>query len=123
MQTAQKAVGSGVPDVKITDLKVHLNAGCKEITFATSRLMTSEPGLYGVGCATHAEEPLAVATILEKYMKPQILGRNVSEIEDIWQSSNIAPYWRGGVDANNALSGVDGALWDIMGKRAGAAGI
>jgi mannonate dehydratase len=31
----------------------------------------------------------------------------------------LAPYWRGSVDASNAMSAIDGALWDIMGKRAG----
>ena len=31
----------------------------------------------------------------------------------------IAPYWRGSVDANNAMSAIDGALWDIFNKRTG----
>ena len=60
-----------------------------------------------------------MATAIEQYLKPMVIGRNVDDIEDFWQMANVAPYWRGGVDANNALSGIDGALWDIMGKRAG----
>ena len=31
----------------------------------------------------------------------------------------IAPYWRGSVDANNAMAAIDSALWDILGKRCG----
>ena len=52
-------------------------------------------------------------------LKPAAVGRYVDEIEDIWQMAWLAPYWRGSVDANNAMSAIDGALWDIMGKRAG----
>jgi mannonate dehydratase len=115
---AQAAVRKGLPPLKITDLKVILTQpGGDQLVVV--KLMTNEPGLYGLGCATHRERPLAVATLLETYAKPFIMGRNVDEIEDIWQSSYLQPYFRSGVEANNALSGVDGALWDIMGKRAG----
>jgi hypothetical protein len=39
-------------------------------------VLTSEPCLYGVGCATHRERPLVVATALEQYFKPFVIGRN-----------------------------------------------
>jgi mannonate dehydratase len=118
IQAARQAMSRGLPEVKITDVKVILTQ-VQNDHFVNVKVLTSEPGLYGVGCATHAERPLVVASAIEQYMKPLVIGRNVGDIEDIWQSSNVAPYWRGGVDGNNALSGVDGALWDIMGKRAG----
>ncbi len=82
------------------------------------KVLTNEPGLHGIGCATHRERPLAVATAIDQYLKPFVIGKNPEEIEDIWQSAYVSSYFRSGVTLNNALSGIDGALWDIMGKRA-----
>jgi mannonate dehydratase len=81
--------------------------------------MTDEPGLYGVGDGNHAERVGIVGQTIDEYLKPLVVGRNVEEIEDIWQTAYVAPYWRQDVDAFNAMAAIDSALWDIMGKRAG----
>jgi mannonate dehydratase len=115
---AQSAARRGLPPVKITDIQTILTQPAGD-HLVIVKVLTSEPGLYGVGCATHRERPLAVAAAVDQYLKPALVGRNADEIEDIWQSAYVSSYFRSGVTLNNALSGVDGALWDILGKRTG----
>ena len=110
------AAPTGNP-VKITDVKAILTQPAGDFLVIV-KVLTSEPGLYGLGCATHGERPLAVATAVNDYLKPFVTGRNVDEIEDIWQAAYVSSYFRSGVTLNNAIAGVDGALWDICGKRA-----
>ncbi len=117
IETAQAATRRGLPPVRITDVRVILTE-VGNARFCNVKVMTDEPGLYGVGDGNHAERVGIVAQTIEEYLKPMVVGRRVEEIEDIWQTAFVAPYWRYDVDAANAMAAIDGALWDIMGKRA-----
>ncbi len=108
----------GVGPVKIRDIKTILTAP-NNIRLVIVKVETSEPGLVGWGCATFTQRALVVKTAVDEYLRPFLIGRNVDEIEDIWQSSYVSSYWRNGGVLFNAMSGVDIALWDIKAKRAG----
>jgi len=110
-------MGSSVKLLKITNIKVVVT--CPDRNYVLVKIETSEPGLYGWGDATLNGRELAVAAALEEHIAPLLVGRDPDRIEDIWQYLFRGSYWRSGPVQMTALAGVDLALWDIKGKRAG----
>ena len=107
----------GLPPLKITDVRVIVT--CPGRNYVVVKILTNEPGLYGVGDATLNGRELAVATALKEHIAPLLIGRDPEQVEDIYQYLYRGSYWRSGPVQMTAIAGVDSALWDIKGKRAG----
>jgi D-galactarolactone cycloisomerase len=80
----------------------------------------TDEGVSGIGSASGNGELIEV--IVAKVLKPLLIGMDPTEIDEIWDRA----YFRGGHKEFGtrgigvvALSGIDVALWDILGKVRG----
>lgn len=108
----------GMPAPKIKDVSVIATAPAG-LRLTVVKITTDQDGLYGYGCGTFTQRAELVNDAVDKYLKPFLIGKPTDRIDDTWQACYNSSYWRNGPVLNNAISGVDQALWDIKGRRAG----
>ena len=79
----------------------------------------TDAGITGVGEALARFSPKAYAELIETSLKPRLVGGNPTDIQAHWRTMRRALSGRAGGMLFEAISGVDIALWDILGKVAG----
>ncbi len=108
----------GMPSPKIKDIEVIATAPAG-LRLVVVKVITDQDGLYGYGCGTYTQRADLVVEAVNRYLRPFLIGKRADRIDDVWQACYNSSYWRNSPVLNNAISGVDQALWDIKGRQAG----
>ena len=99
--------------MKVTDVKTFV-VDCYRTNWVFVKIYTDE-GITGVGEGTLEYKEKAFLGALE-HIKEYLVGKDPREIEKHWHMTYRDAYWRGGPVLTSALSAVEMALWDILGK-------
>ncbi|HLK58206.1 MAG TPA: galactonate dehydratase [Chthonomonadaceae bacterium] len=101
--------------MKITRIETHVcNARMRNWIFV--KVVTDEPGLWGWGEATLEWHTRSVVGAIQD-IEPLLIGEDPTRIEYLWQMMYRQHFWHGnGAVRGTAISGIDIALWDILGK-------
>lgn len=103
--------------MKITRLlPVIVKAGDRNWIFV--RVETDQPGLYGWGEATLEWKTRAVVGCIEDFA-PMLVGENPLDISRLHERMMKHSFWPLGVIGLTAVSAIEHALWDILGKECG----
>ncbi|TIS56672.1 galactonate dehydratase [Mesorhizobium sp.] len=104
--------------MKIKSVTAHVcNAEMRNWVFV--RVETDEPGLIGWGEATLEFKTRAVIGAIAD-IEPMLVGQDPRNIEHCFQIMTKHGFWRMGIIGMSAISGIELALWDILGKHLGA---
>jgi galactonate dehydratase len=101
--------------MKITKIETLVcNARMRNWIFV--KVVTDQPGLHGWGEATLEWHTRGVVGAIED-LSQLLIGEDPTRIEHLWQMMYRQHFWHGnGIVRGTAISGIDIALWDILGK-------
>ncbi len=102
--------------MKVRDIKTFV-VDCFRTNWVFVKVYTDE-GIDGVGEATLEYKEKALLGAVE-HIKEYLVGKDPRDIEKHWHLIYRDAYWRGGAVLMSALSAVETALWDILGKSLG----
>ena len=104
--------------MKITRIKPVVVAAPPHRNWVFVKVETDQPGLYGWGEATLEWKTRGVVGSVEDF-EPIVAGRDPRNVTQIVELLNKAAFWPLGVIGLTALSAIEQACWDIMGKDLG----
>lgn len=82
-------------------------------------LVRTNEGVTGLGECSPMNQPVIV-TMLRDALAPRVVGKNPLDIARLWDEMYHGTYKLGVMGAQpEAISGIDIALWDILGKTTG----
>ena len=99
--------------MKITDIKTFV-VDCFRTNWVFVKVYTDE-GITGVGEGTLEYKEKALCGAIE-HIRDCLIGKDPCQIEKHFHDIYRDAYWRGGAVLTSALSAVEMALWDILGK-------
>lgn len=99
--------------MKVIDIKTFV-VECFRTNWIFVKVYTDE-GITGIGEGTLEHREKAFLGAME-HIKEYMIGKNPLDIEYHWHTIYRDGYWRGGPVLMSALSALDMALWDILGK-------
>ena len=102
--------------MKVTDVKTFV-VDCFRTNWEFVKVYTDE-GITGVGEGTLEYKEKALVGAVE-HIRDYLIGKDPRQIEKHYHDIYRDAYWRGGAVLMSALSAVEMALWDILGKSLG----
>src|SRR5437879_1636862 len=102
--------------MKIQRLETFLtNAGLRNYLFIR---LTTDSGLSGVGEASLEWQERAVEVVLHDWAQERVVGTDPFDVQSI-VGGMIRDQYQGGSTVMTAISGLEIALWDLVGKQCG----
>ena len=99
--------------MKIKDIQIKIvNAQMRNWVFVK---VITDSDIYGWGEATVEWKTRSVAGAIED-LKPLLIGKDPRNIKQNFQIMTKHGFWKMGVIGMTAISGIEHALWDILGK-------
>ncbi len=115
-RTSKRRTGDRTSNITVTDVIPHvLFAGRTNLIFVE---VQTDAGITGVGEASLEGKTEAVVGAIHD-VKEYLIGKDATRIEHHWQTIYRHSFWRGGFVVGSAISGIEQALWDILGKAIG----
>ena len=104
------------PAMKITGIKTFL-VGATGRNYVFVKVETDQ-GIHGIGEAYSCGPDEATAATIADF-QTWLVGQDPRNIQHLWDTMYNFTRFPGGLVVNAAISGIEHALWDIAGKRAG----